>query len=302
MSGDSSPGATTTAPAPSAPATGGSAPAGANVGAGDGPTPSLAQITVEPAGEGHVNIGPGTSQADSAPATTPTKGRETVTTTSRASKDAQAATDGDGTGKAEPAQGKTGGDWKVEDLPDGAQRHIKELRDESAKGRKATQEANAKAADLETKLNGFIDGFSKVLGLTEDGQQQAAPDPEKLAAQLDEMAAGQREQAVRLAVWEKGHEHGANIPELMDSAAFLGDLKKLDPAGQDFPTELGRVITAAVERNPARFKAQPVQAAATPPVPSCGDFTGGTGGRSNTDIESMSVDDFRKLRETSRPL
>lgn len=294
MSEGTSPGATATAPTATPAA--GAAPASANVGAGDGPAPTLDQVTVEPAGAGHVNI-TGQPQAGQAGVQ---QGREQVTATSRDSKstgtDAQAAPPAD-------AQANGGKGWKVEDLPAEAQKLIGDLRKENAATRKTNQESAGKVTDLETKLNGLVEGLARVLGGgSPEGAPAAPPDPEKLTAQLDEMTGNHRDATVRLAVYEKAHEYGANVPELMDSAAFLADLKRLDPAGQDFASDLGKVIEAAVERNPARFKVQPAQAAAAPPIPSGGEFTGGPGGSPTTDLESMDVDGFRELRKKTRPL
>lgn len=179
-------------------------------------------------------------------------------------------------------------------LPDWAQKRIRGLEKEAGDNRHKAKNAEGKAAltakEHAERLQGFIDGFAKVMGLTvdEDTKPQSLDEAmrrlEDSDAQIKAVGDQHRQALVKLAVWEQAATHGANTPELMDSAAFLSKITGLDPSAEDFTSSLGEIISAQVEANPTRFKAQPPQAAVPPK--SGGEFTGGPGGRPN---DAMSI-------------
>jgi hypothetical protein len=202
-------------------------------------------------------------------------------------------------GTADPDAIDEGSD-EFKALPAWAQKRIRGLEKESGdnriKAKTATQSANAKAQEAADKLQKFIDGFAQVMGLTDD---ESAKPPKNLdeamsrlgdtQQQLSTTVAAHRELEVQLAVWEAGSEHGANTRELMDSAAFLTKISKLDPRADGFGVALGELIKAHMETNPTRFKAAPPVAQ---PAQSGGEFTGGPGGR--TSDADLSVEQHLK--------
>ena len=207
--------------------------------------------------------------------------------------DAGAGTGTGGTGTQPPAGG-TGTDWKVEDLPAGAQKLITDLRKEAGDNRRATTAATKAAKAAEDKMAGLLDGFAKVLGLAPE-DPATPPDPEKLTAQLADATTAHRELQVRLAAWEAGADASVDMRELMDSASFLNAIRGLDPAEDGFADKLAEAVRTTVDRNPGRFKK--VTGLAPAPPPSGGQFTGGPGGQ-QPDLSAMSVEDhFRELRK-----
>lgn len=191
---------------------------------------------------------------------------------------------------------------KVNDLPPWAQKLIKDARKGEGDYRKRAQEEAASRASTEEKLQGFLDGFSKVLGLSADtdatNEAPTPPDPEKLTSELE---AAQREHhatRVELAVFRSAGEYDGDPDALLDSRSFLNKVLDLDPSAGDFNDKVATAIKEAVASNP-KLKAQsPVSIPAAPTPPSGGDFASGP--REKTDAESMSVDDFRKRRSNRR--
>ncbi len=186
---------------------------------------------------------------------------------------------------------------EFQSLPEWAQKRIrgleKEAGDNRIKAKTATDKATESAKENAERLQGFIDGFAKVMGLTveEDDKPQtldaALAKLERSDAQLQQAADGHRQLEVKLAVWEQSARHSAVAHELMDSATFLAKIQSLDPKAEDFAAKLGDLIAAQVKENPSRFKV-PTPKAATPPSSSGGEFTGGPGGRPN---DAMSIQD-----------
>ncbi len=176
-----------------------------------------------------------------------------------------------------------------------AEKKLKDARDEAAKNRVAKTAAEKAAKEAADKHAAFIDGLNKLIN--PDGDKDKPVDPAALTGQVTELTASNaalqaqlRTKDVRLSLWESGAEFGANMPELMDSAAFLRTVDGLDPTADDYKTVLGEAIKAAVDSNP-RFKA--VQALEPSSVPSGGDFGGGPGG---SQIDDTSVEGFLKQR------
>lgn len=138
---------------------------------------------------------------------------------------------------------------RVEDLPDWAQKVIRDTRAEAASNRTSKQQAEA---DKQATL----DAVATALGLKPD----ATPDPEKLATDLASAQAESRQRAVELAVYRAAGGHGADPDALLDSRGFVARVAELDPAGGDFADRVGDAIKAAVADNP-KLAAEPAEPA-----------------------------------------
>lgn len=147
---------------------------------------------------------------------------------------------------------------RVEDLPDWAQKIVREARKDAGDSRVA-----AKTAQDE-----LIQKMGKALGLIKEGGDK--PTAEQLTKQLTESQDTGRTATVQLAVFRLAGQHQADPNALTDSNTFLAKVRALDPTSTDFDTKVSAAIKDAVEKNP---KLKLVQAAGQ----SGGQFTGGTG-------------------------
>ena len=129
---------------------------------------------------------------------------------------------------------------------------IQNLRNEKGDPAKVA-ELEGKVTELQTAQQAQLDAIAKALGLKSD---DAPPDPDALAAQVQAEQAKAREAAVQLAVYRNAATHEANPDALLDSASFLATLADVDPTDA---TAVGNAIKAALEKNPALK--------ATPPAP-----------------------------------
>ncbi len=195
----------------------------------------------------------------------------------------------------------------VDGLPEWARKRIRDLTKENGdnriKAKTATDKAREQAKENAERLQSFIDGFAKVIGLTTDGEDDKPKTLDEAMAKLSRSeeaiasAAGEHRQLqVQLAVWQSAAGLGANTAELMDSHAFLTQIGKLDPSAEGFREQLTQLISAQIEANPTRFKAAPV--VPVRPAQSGGEFTGGTGGRTD---DTMSIEDhLRQIDPVAR--
>lgn len=134
---------------------------------------------------------------------------------------------------AQPAQ-------RVEDLPDWAQKILKDTRAEAASHRtKATTAEQAQAATLEK--------IAVALGLKPD---ETAPDPAQLTEQLTQTQVDARTAKVELAVFRSAAQAGADAESLLDSRSFLTKVAALDPTADGFTASVATAITEAVAANP----------------------------------------------------
>ena len=156
------------------------------------------------------------------------------------------------TAQAPTATAETG---KVEDLPEWAQKIIRDSRDEAGKAR-TTAKANA-AAEARTALAQEI---GKALGLVKDDE---TPDPAKLTEQLTATQAQARQAAIELAVYKAAGKHSGDPVAILDSRAFLASVQALDPNGSDFNTAVDAAIKAAVDGNPKLKSTAPAAGAST---------------------------------------
>lgn len=164
--------------------------------------------------------------------------------------DAGAGDGGDAGADAGGDSKKTGDDakagaGKVEDLPDWAQKLIKDTRGEAAEHR-------TKATAAEKKLTEQLDGIATALGLKEDEKT----DPAKLASELSKAQDQARQTAVELAVYRTSAKHQGDPDALLDSRGFLAKLTDLDPTDEKFTSKVETAIKDAVKDNPKLKVAQ----------------------------------------------
>ncbi|TMR97543.1 hypothetical protein [Nonomuraea basaltis] len=194
---------------------------------------------------------------------------------------------------------------RVDELPNWAQKLIKDTRAEAADFR--TQLGDLKkqadavptgpsAEDLvKTAQQEVAQQIARALGLVE--AEETPPDPQTVIDRLTtEKSTTEQERdaerdlhrrvRVELAIHRSSTKFGADPDALLDSRSFLRNVRELDP---DDAAAIDDVIKRAVEDNP-KFKASQT---AGPPAKSGGDFAGGTGARPE---ESLTVDDFRARR------
>lgn len=174
-----------------------------------------------------------------------------------------------GPGAQQQPTGQQPAQQDVSSLPDWAQRIISDTRTEAATHRTAKQNETQKAQAAETRLAAML----KAAGLNPDGSD-APPDPEALAARIEQANAVAWTSAVELNVFRTAQAAGANGEALLDSRAFIDSLDPFandDPASPEFRTKLAEHVKKYVEQHPT-FKAGPPAA-----TRSGGDHPGGSG-------------------------
>ena len=137
------------------------------------------------------------------------------------------------------SKGQSKASEKVEDLPDWAQRIIKDTRAEAATNRAGKTAAEQKLADQ-------LDGIAVALGLK--GEEKL--DPAKLQEQLNTTQQQAKTAAVELAVFRAASKHQGDPDALLDSRGFLAKLADLDPADAKFQDKVTAAIKDAVDANP----------------------------------------------------
>lgn len=142
------------------------------------------------------------------------------------------ATTPDTAGNPEAAQ-------SIDQLPDWAQKLIKDTRGEAASYR-------TKANSAEQASQATLDKIAQALGLKADDK----PDPEALTKQLTTAQEQAKQHVIDLAVYRNAATAQANPDALLDSASFLAKVRALDPTAEDFTTQVNDAIKAAVTNNP----------------------------------------------------
>lgn len=178
---------------------------------------------------------------------------------------------------------KTAG--SVEDLPEWAQKVIRQTRDEAAANR--TAKTAAEKAQQQT-----LDNIAKALGLKEDGKLTADQLAEKLNASDGKAKSALTENAVLRAATKAG----ADAEALLDSRSFLAKLTDLDPTAGDFADKVEHAVKAACKDNP---KLKTVRAAGA----SGAEFTGGSGDEgqiTETQLKSMTPDQIAEALNKGR--
>lgn len=156
---------------------------------------------------------------------------------------------------------------KVEDLPDWAQKLLKDTRDEAAKNRTGKTAA-------EEQQQKILKAVAQAAGLKIEGDDEQ-PDPAKLTEELTKSQQQAREAAVQLAVYKSASKNEGDPDALLDSNAFLASVKDLDPTAADFAGKVETAIKDAVKNNP---KLKATQAAGS----SSADHGAGGSGEKNT--------------------
>jgi hypothetical protein len=181
---------------------------------------------------------------------------------------------------------------KVDQLPDWAQKIVRDARKEAGDYR-----AQLKAAQVRVELAQQI---GKALGLVADEQaekltpeqviEKLTAEKEQTAKERDEERDRHRRALVHLAVHRQGAKMGADSDALLDSRSFMKKTRDLDPDTDDFSTALGEIIQLALDEHP-KYKAGSL---AGPPTRSGGEFAGGPGARPTG--SEPTIEDFRKSR------
>lgn len=193
------------------------------------------------AGEG-ANTATSGTQAPAGQPNAPQPGQE-------ATPPANAPQDGENDGAAQ----------KVEDLPDWAQRIIREARDQAADARTTR---NTERAEADARVKAILQAAGIDTGDTNE------EDPVKAAADARAAAEQEARQArLELAVYRAASAANGDPAALLDSRAFLARAADLDPSDQE---AVAGAIRDAIQDNPRLAVTQ----AATR---SSADFTGGPG-------------------------
>ncbi len=173
------------------------------------------------------------------------------------------------TGDTPPATGQAPEPSKVEDLPEWAQRLIRDTRKEAGDQRTAKTAAEQKQQEL-------LDGIAQALGVKKD---DAPPDPAALQQTLSQreariaaVEADSRAKDVELAAWRSASRQGANAVALLDSRSFLAEVGQLDPSANDFTAQLDAAVKKALEGNPV-LRATPVPSPGQAGIGVTGGFT-----------------------------
>jgi hypothetical protein len=143
---------------------------------------------------------------------------------------------------------------RVEDLPDWAQREIRDARKEAGDNRAAKNTAVQ-------ERQAMLDGIAKALGLK---AEDAPPDPavlQQTVTQREErisaLESDVRVRDVELTAFRSASQLGADAAALLDSRTFVAELARLDPAADDFAKQVEGAIKKAVDANP-KFRAAPI--------------------------------------------
>ncbi len=191
-------------------------------------------------------------------------------TTTATSEDGAATTEATTTEAPAAATEATAG--SVDQLPDWAQKEIRQARDEAAKSRTSKNDATKQAA--EQARSALAQELGQLLGLVEGDKP---PSVEKLTKDLteqkqttDRMTTELREARAELVVWRNATDLGIDAGAVTDSRAFERALADLDPAAKTFAEDVKKAAQAAAEQNP---KLKAAQAAGK----SGAELNGGTG-------------------------
>jgi hypothetical protein len=158
----------------------------------------------------------------------------------------------------------------VSQLPDWAQKQIKDARAEAAKHRTEKKAATEQVSVEQARVAAIL----KAAGITAEGEE--APDPEKLASQLQERGTELWSTKVELETFRAASKHGVKPEALTDSVKFWEQVGDLDPSEPDFAAKVDAAIADAVKANPGlRAPAGASRSGA--------DFTGGPGAPPNID-------------------
>jgi hypothetical protein len=132
----------------------------------------------------------------------------------------------------------------VSQLPDWAQKALKDARADAAKHRTTSKATAEQVSAEQAKLNKVLGA----LGLNAEGEE--VPDPEALASQLEEGRTELWSAKAELQIMRAAPKHGVNADALTDSVKFWESLGELDAGDPEFATKVDAAIIAAVKANP----------------------------------------------------
>ena len=178
----------------------------------------------------------------------------------------------------------------VASLPEWAQKLIGKTRTEAATNR-------TKAGTANDALTATRDAIAKALGLKDDDDPVAAAKTAADERDADSLEA--KATKVENAVLRAAGKLGADPESLTDSRSFMRALEAIDPAANDFATQVGEAIKAALTANP-NLKAAAATAA---PARSGGPVGGGApvaGQLGREDLKGMTPEAIEKARVDGR--
>lgn len=131
----------------------------------------------------------------------------------------------------------------IAELPDWAQKALRDARADAAKSRTTAKQTAADEARQELTAQ-----IAKALGLAEDEEV----DPAALTGQIEQAQAAAWRSGVELQVHRVASRLGGNADALLDSLSFidsLDDLVDADPRSAEFTAQLEAKVQAALEKN-----------------------------------------------------
>ncbi|MER7070962.1 hypothetical protein [Terrabacter sp. NPDC000476] len=147
------------------------------------------------------------------------------------------------TAKTDDAKTTDAGEGKVEDLPEWAQKLVRDARADAGKARTTAKQQAADEARQQ-----LAQDIGKALGLVKTDKDK--PNPDELAKQVTDAQNAARVTAVELAVYKTASKHSGDPDALLDSRAFLAKVANLDPTANDFASKVDGAIKSAVADNP----------------------------------------------------
>lgn len=170
---------------------------------------------------------------------------------------AKEAADKEAADAAAKAEADKAAKEKVEDLPDWAQKVIKDARADAGKAR-----TTAKAEAAEEASKKILSDVLTALGV----KGNKTPTLEEVQAELEKLRnengskdGDLNQTKVELAVYRIASKAGGDPDALLDSRTFLAEVKDLDPSAKDFSDKVTAAIKTAVKDNP-KLKASRVGA------------------------------------------
>lgn len=169
-------------------------------------------------------------------------------------------------------QGQAPAGERVEDLPDWAQRIIRDTRAEAAENR--TSRTSAESA---------LEAIRRAIDPSADGDQGKTPTAEELTGQLTAERAARRDQAAELVLYRSAAELGVDPGAVADSRSFERALAELDPTAADFADKVKAAASRSAEANPR------LQASTGPSASSTGRFVGRQTSTEETDPRKLAA-------------
>jgi hypothetical protein len=141
----------------------------------------------------------------------------------------------------------------VDELPDWAQKHFKDLRAENAASRTKLKELTDAQAAAETARQDQMAKLATAFGLKpeEATPEQIAAERDAAQQQAADATSRARSTAIELAAFRAAAALQADPNKVLDSRAFVATLDGLDPADPAFAQLVSDRVAAALEVNPA---------------------------------------------------